>query len=63
MKFQKMSVTEEVIWSDGPASAFKSKYMRQLKSTKKYRKTFVQKFWAASLMKGVMDGVGTCSNQ
>lgn len=50
----------EVIWSDGPSSEFKNKYMvktLQLLS-KKYNRNFGWKYFATSHSKGVIDGVG-----
>ena len=51
---------EEVIWSDGPGSEFKNKFMRHLMEnlSNKYDKPFVWKFSATSHGKGVVDGVG-----
>ena len=42
------SVEKEIIWSDGPSSEFKNKFMRHLMETlsKKYAKPFMQKFSA-----------------
>ena len=51
---------KEVIWSDGPTSEFKNKFMRHLieKLSLKYNKTFTWKFSATSHGKGVVDGIG-----
>ena len=51
---------DEVIWSDGPTSEFKNKYMRHLieKLSLKYNKKFTWKFSATSHGKGVVDGIG-----
>ena len=53
-------VTREVIWSDGPTSEFKNKFMRQLieNLSTQYCKPFVWKYSATSHGKGVVDGVG-----
>ena len=53
------SVEKEIIWSDGPSSEFKNKFMRHLMETpsKKYAKPFMWKFSATSHGKGVEDGV------
>ena len=53
-------VEEEIIWSDGPTSEFKNKYMCHLfdKSSTKYNKRFLWKFSATSHGKGVVDGIG-----
>ena len=54
------SVEKEIIWSDGPSSEFKNKFMRHLMETlsKKYATPFMWKFSATSHGKGVVDGVG-----
>ncbi|XP_071034011.1 uncharacterized protein [Parasteatoda tepidariorum] len=51
---------KEVIWSDGPSSEFKNKYMVKLLHlfTEKYKKDFIWKYFATSHGKGVVDGVG-----
>ena len=51
---------EEIIWSDGPTSEFKNRYMKTLLSmlSEKYNKPFTWKFSATSHGKGVVDGVG-----
>ena len=53
-------VLNEVIWSDGPTTEFKNKFMRQLIQdlSLKYSKPFTWKFAATSHGKGVVDGVG-----
>ena len=50
----------EVIWSDGPAAEFKSKFMKQWiqNLSLKCNKPFTWKFFATSQGKGVVDGVG-----
>lgn len=50
----------EIIWSDGPASEFKNRYMVKLTTllSEKYEKTFFWKYFATSHGKGVIDGVG-----
>ena len=54
------SVEKEIIWSDGPSSEFKNKFMRHLMETlsKKYAKPFMWKFFSNSHGKRVGDGVG-----
>ena len=54
------TVSQEIIWSDGPTSEFKNQYTRKLLQTLsgKYNKEFVWKFSAMSHGKGVVDGVG-----
>ena len=51
---------KEVIWSDGPTSEFKNRFMvetlKQLSA--KYNKEFTWKFSATSHGKGIVDGVG-----
>ena len=53
-------VEKEIIWSDGPSSEFKNKFMWHLMKTlsKKYAKPFMWKFSATSHGKGAVDGVG-----
>ena len=53
-------VTTKVIWSNGPSSEFKNKYMCFLiqELSKKYGKPFIWKFSATSHGKGIVDGVG-----
>ena len=53
-------VKEEIIWSDGPNSEFKNKYMGHLmdKFSTKNNKRFLWKFSATSHGKGVVDGIG-----
>lgn len=52
--------SEEVIWSDGPASEFKNRYMAKVLNflSQKYGKPFSWKYFATSHGKGVVDGVG-----
>ena len=54
------SIKKEIIWSDGPSSEFKNKFMRHLMKTltKKYAKPFMWKFSSTSHGKGGVDGVG-----
>ena len=58
--FNDGKVLNEVIWSDGPTTEFKNKFMRQLIQdlSLKYSKPFTWKFAATSHGKGVVDGVG-----
>ena len=51
-------VKEEIIWSDGPTSEFKNKYMCHLmdKFSTKYNKRFLWKF--SETFQGVVDGIG-----
>ena len=53
-------LTTEVIWSNGPSSEFKNKYMCFLiqELSKKHGKPFIWKFSATSHGKGVVGGVG-----
>lgn len=53
-------ISEEVIWSDGPSSEFKNKYMVKTLQllTQKHNRTFMWKYFATSHGKGVVDGVG-----
>ena len=53
-------VMKEVIWSDGPNSEFKNKFMRQLLKnlSLNYGRSFIWKFSATSHDKGVVAGVG-----
>lgn len=50
----------EIIWSDGPASEFKNRYMVKLTTmlSEKYKTPFFWKYFATSHGKGVIDGVG-----
>lgn len=54
------SPSAEIIWSDGPASEFKNRYMVKLTTmlSGKHEKTFFWKYFATSHGKGVIDGVG-----
>ena len=54
------NIDTEIIWSDGPSSEFKNKYMCFLiqELSKKHGKPFIWKFSATSHGKGVVDGVG-----
>lgn len=51
---------EEVIWSDGPSSEFKNKFMCRflVYLSKKYDRKFSWKYTATSNGKGVVDGIG-----
>ena len=51
---------EEIIWSDGPTSEFKNKYMCHLMNifSTKYNKRFLWTISATSHSKGVVDGTG-----
>lgn len=51
---------EEVIWSDGPSSEFKNKFMCRflVYLSKKYDRKFSWKYTATSHGKGVVDGIG-----
>ena len=51
---------EEIIWSDGPTSEFKNKYMCHLMNTfsTKYSKRFLWTISVTSHSKGVVDGTG-----
>ena len=53
-------VKEEIIWSDGPTSQFKNKYLCYLMNrfSTKYIKSILWKFSATSHGKGVVDGIG-----
>lgn len=53
-------ISEEVIWSDGPSSEFKNKFMvRTLQLlAQKHNRKFTWKYFATSHGKGVVDGVG-----
>ena len=55
-----MQGIEEVIWTDGPSSEFKNRFMaaflKQLSG--KYNKTFTWKYFATSHGKGVVNGIG-----
>ena len=53
-------VLNEFVWSDGPSTEFKNKFMRQLiqNLSLKYNKPFTWKFSATSHGKGVVHGVG-----
>ena len=50
----------EIIWSDGPSSEFKNRFMVHLLQylSRKYNKPFTWKYFATSHGKGVVDGVG-----
>ena len=50
----------ETIWSDGPSSEFKNRFMVYLLQhlSRKYNKPFTWKYFATSHGKGVVDGVG-----
>ena len=54
------TVTQEIVWSDGPTSEFKNRYTRKLLETlsEKYNNKFVWKFSATSHGKEVVDGIG-----
>ena len=58
--FGATDATEGIIWSDGPSSEFKNKYMvKFLQSlSQKYNQQFSWKYFAASHGKGIVDGVG-----
>lgn len=51
---------EEIIWTDGPSSEFKNRYMAMLLQdlSIKYKKTFHWKYFATAHGKGVVDGIG-----
>ena len=53
-------VTEQVIWTDGPTSEFKNRYMMQLLQilSKKYQCKFTWKYFATSHGKGILDCIG-----
>lgn len=53
-------IFKEIIWSDGPSSEFKNRFMVTLLIflSKKYNKKFEWKYFATSHGKGVIDGVG-----
>lgn len=50
----------EIIYSDGPSSEFKNKYMVKLLRllSEKYNKNFIWKYFATLHGKGVVDGIG-----
>jgi len=50
----------EIIWSDGPSSEFKNRFMVHLIKhlSAKYNKPFTWKYFATSHGKGVIDGIG-----
>lgn len=52
--------TEEIIWSDGPTSEFKNKFMIHLLGvlSKKYNIPFHWKYFCTSHGKGIVDGIG-----
>ncbi|XP_055841543.1 uncharacterized protein LOC129908803 isoform X1 [Episyrphus balteatus] len=52
--------TSEVIWSDGPSSEFKNKFMIKLMTTlsEKYKKNIYWKYFASSHGKKNIDGIG-----
>ena len=54
------AIKEEVIWTDGPSSEFKNRYMMNLLQflTYKYKHQFTWKYFATGHGKGVVDGVG-----
>ncbi|KAJ2937733.1 hypothetical protein O0L34_g19126 [Tuta absoluta] len=54
------SSINEVIWSDGPASEFKNKFMVKLTNllSAKFKKPFTWRYTATSHGKGVIDGIG-----
>ena len=54
------SIEKEIIWSNGPSSEFKNKFMWHLMETlsKKYATPVMWKFSATSHGKGAVDGVG-----
>lgn len=54
------SATEEAIWSDGPSSEFKNRYMMRLlqELSRKYKRKFSWKYFATSHGKGIVDGIG-----
>ena len=58
--FPSNQVDEEIIWSDGPTSAFKKKFTIQLlhQLSSQFQKKFSWKFSATSQGKGVVDGIG-----
>ena len=58
--FKNDEVKEEILWSDGPNSEFKNKYMCHLmdKFSTNNNKRFLWKFSATSHGKGVVDGIG-----
>lgn len=51
---------EEVIWTDGPSSEFKNRYMVYLcqQLSLQFKKPFTWKYFATSHGKGIVDGVG-----
>ena len=53
-------VEEDVIWTDGPSSEFKNKYMVHLLRilSEKFNKKFSWKYFATSHGKGAVDGIG-----
>ena len=55
-----VSSVEEVIWTDGPSSEFKNKFMIHLIRllSAKYQRKFTWRYFATSHGKGVVDGVG-----
>ena len=58
--FPEEGIVEEIIWSDGPTSEFKNKYMMKLlhQLSIECNKMFPRKFSATSHGKGVVDGIG-----
>ncbi|XP_063222491.1 uncharacterized protein LOC134531000 isoform X3 [Bacillus rossius redtenbacheri] len=54
------AISEEIIWSDGPSSEFKNKFMVKTLEilNQKHNRTFTWKYFATSHGKGVVDGVG-----
>ena len=55
-----MQDIEEVIWTDGPSSEFKNRFMASFLKEKsaKYYKNFTWKYFSTSHGKGVVDGIG-----
>ena len=53
-------IEEEIIWSDGPTSEFKNKFVMKLlhQLSTQFQKKFSWKFSATSHGKGVVDGIG-----
>ena len=60
LKDENMQGIEEIIWTDGPSSEFKNKYIVHLlrRLSEKYSKSFTWKYFATSHGKGVVDGIG-----
>ena len=57
---EECSATQEVIWSDGPTSEFKNRFMVKFIKVlnEKYNRNVTWKFSATSHGKGVVDGIG-----